>query len=119
MDNKKAKDILEAFGNPAVQVGDKTILLARQSESDVKAIEDMTDDELIAEWKSLCWLNFIYGQTSVGEIQRICLMDVEIDSRPSINQEELKSWFEETSASFDEAAFHDAQSDVNTEPPTE
>ena len=78
---------------------------ARQSKEDVVEIEAMSDEDIVNEYKSLVWLNYIYGQVSVNELQRISLLDLEIETRENISTEELESWFEETESSFDESLY--------------
>lgn len=65
----------------------------------------MSDEDIVNEYKSLVWLNYIYGQVSVNELQRISLLELEIEARENISTEELESWFEETESSFDESLY--------------
>ena len=66
----------------------------------------MSDEDIINEYKSLVWLNYIYGQVSVNELQRISLLDLEIEARENISTEELESWFEEAKSNFDESLYY-------------
>jgi hypothetical protein len=66
----------------------------------------MSDEDIINEYKSLVWLNYIYGQVSVNELQRISLLDLEIEARENISTEELESWFEEAESNFDESLYY-------------
>ena len=68
----------------------------------VEQIEKMTDSELIDSWKGLVWLNCIYGQVSLNDMQRIDLIELEIDERPKINSTELSDWFEDKTINFTE-----------------
>ena len=55
----------------------------------------MKNQDLIDEWKSLVWINDIYGQVSLNELQRIDLIEAEMDIRTGINKDELKAWYDE------------------------
>jgi hypothetical protein len=107
MDREKAQEILKAYGRPAVKVGNTNVVFARQTDEDLSEIESKTDEELIEHWKSLVWINEIYGQVSLNEMQRISLIELEIDDR-KIPSEPLKSWYESESTKFDEQDFHGA-----------
>jgi hypothetical protein len=91
MNRTKALKILKAYGRPT---------FARQSEPKLKEIENKTDDELITEWKSLVWMNEIYGQVSLNDMQRISLIELEIDDRKDIKDEDLKSWYDKELENF-------------------
>ena len=100
MDRKKAQQILKDYGRPTFKVGNTNVAFARQVDSNLKEIEDKTDDELVSEWKSLVWMNEIYGQVSLNDMQRISLIELEMDSRECIDDETLKSWYKEESDNF-------------------
>lgn len=104
MDRVKAQDILEAYGRPTVQVGNTNLTFARQAEENLTEIESKTDEELISSWKSLVWTNYIFGMVSLNEMQRISLLELEMDGR-KIESEPLEAWYEEESAKFDEQDF--------------
>lgn len=100
--NKETKNkILESYGKPVFIVGDKRLVFARQEDSDCDEIEKMTDEQLISNWKNLSWINSIYGQVSLNELQRIDLLELEISSRPDINVEELELWFKTEKENFE------------------
>ena len=106
MNTELANNVIQAFGEPSFLVNNTHISFARQSKEDVVEIEAMSDEDIINEYKSLVWLNYIYGQVSVNELQRISLLDLEIETRENISTEELESWFEETESSFDESLYY-------------
>ena len=106
MDRVIAQEILNGYGNPSVKVGDTNLVFARQTAESLDDIEVKTDEELIDEWKGLIWINEIYGQVSLNDMQRINLIELEMDDR-KIESEPLKSWYEDESAKFDEQDFSD------------
>jgi len=106
MDRVIAQEILNGYGNPSVKVGDTNLVFARQTAESLDDIEVKTDEELIDEWKGLVWINEIYGQVSLNDMQRINLIELEMDDR-KIESEPLKSWYEDESAKFDEQDFSD------------
>ena len=108
--NQEAKDrILKVYGNPVASDKDGRVQLvfARQSPKDAEEIEKMPDDKLIEEWKELCWINHIYGQVSMSELQRIDLIEAEMDDRKGIDAEELRLWFDEAKVSWNESESYD------------
>ena len=105
MNTELANNVIQAFGEPSFLVNNTHISFARQSKEDVVEIENMSDEDIVNEYKSLVWLNYIYGQVSVNELQRISLLELEIETRENISTTELKSWFEETESSFDESLY--------------
>ena len=107
MNREKAQEILKAYGRPMFKVGNTKLSFARQTDKHLNEIESKTDEELIEDLKSLVWLNEIYGQVSLNEMQRISLIELEMDSR-KIESEPLKSWYEIESAKFDEQDFNGA-----------
>lgn len=102
MDRKKAKKLFKLYGRPAFKVkGKKTVLVfARQDMKDAEEIERLTDKELKSEWKSLVWMNLIYGQVSLNDMQRIDLIELEMDTRKKIKPEKLREWFEKQKKKF-------------------
>lgn len=104
MDREKAQEILKAYGRSSFKVGETNLVFARQTEESLAEIESKTNEELIEHWKSLVWVNEIYGQVSLNEMQRISLIELEMDCR-KIEFEPLKSWYETESAKFDEQDF--------------
>lgn len=104
MNKIKAQEILKAYGRPMFKKGSTIISFARQTYECLVEIESKTNEELIEEWKSLVWLNEIYGQVSLNEMQRISLIELEMDSR-KIDFEPLKSWYEKESSEFNEQDF--------------
>mgnify|MGYP000847697714 FL=1 len=107
MDRVKAQEILKAYGRPSLKVGKTNLVFARQTEESLSEIESKTNEELIEHWKSLVWMNEIYGQVSLNEMQRISLIELEMDCR-KIETAPLKSWYETESAKFDEQDFNGA-----------
>lgn len=102
MDRKIALEVLKSYGRPVLCTKtNKVIAFARQDFSDVEDIEKMTDEELIEEWKSLVWINEIYGQVDLNEMQRITLINLEMDVRLKIDVEDLEQWFEEASEAYE------------------
>jgi len=100
MDKKTKEKILEVYGSPAIKIKGKDnkpvfLTFARQTQDDVNEIEKMTNKELVDRWKSLVWMNDIFGQVSLNDLQRICLIEAEMDTRESINKDELKAWYDE------------------------
>ena len=107
MERKKAQEILKAYGRPTFKVGETNLVLLRQTEENLREIESKTNEELIENWKNLIWINEIYGQVSLNDMQRISLIELEMDCR-KIEFEPLKSWYETESAKFDEQDFNGA-----------
>ena len=107
MNREKAQEILKAYGRPAFKVGETNWVFARQTEESLSEIESKTNEELIEHWKSLVWMNQIYGQVSLNEMQRISLIELEMEDR-KIPSEPLKSWYEGESTKFDEQDFYGA-----------
>jgi len=102
MDRIKTEEIFKAFGKPIVKVANTVLAFARQNEKNLDEIEAMADDKLIAEWKSLVFINDIVGQVSLNDMQRIFLLELEMNDRPKINSEELKSWYDLQVLSYEE-----------------
>lgn len=100
MNREKAQEILKAFGRPTFKVGDTNFVFSRQTEDDLNDIESKSDQELVDYWKSLVWMNEIYGQVSLNEMQRISLLELEIAHR-NIPFEPLKLWYDSESANFE------------------
>jgi len=94
MDKEKATKLLEAYGKPAFKSGNNVISFSRQNEQDISSIEVTTDKELIEEWKRLVWMNEVYGQVSLNDMQRINLLELEMDDRPDINDNDLTIWYD-------------------------
>ena len=69
MNTELANNVIQAFGEPSFLVNNTHISFARQSKEDVVEIEAMSDEDIVNEYKSLVWLNYIYGQVSVNELQ--------------------------------------------------
>ena len=107
MNREKAQEILKAFGRPSFKVGSVSLTFARQTDEDLNEIESKSDEQLIEEWKSLVWINEIYGQVSLNEMQRISLLELEMDGR-EISSESLKSWYDTELSKFDEQDLHNA-----------
>ena len=102
MNTEKSQDILKAYGNPVIKTEKGSLVFARQSQNDVSEIEKLTDEELISDWKSLVWLNEIYGQVSLNDLQRISLLELEMKGRSNIIESELEEWYKKAESEFDE-----------------
>ena len=101
MDREKAQEILNSYGKPSLRVGETNLVFARQTEKDLDEIESKTDEELIQDWKQLVWINEIYGQVSLNDMQRISLIELEMEERET-PYEPLRAWYETESNKFDE-----------------
>ena len=101
MDKEIAKRILKVYGNPSFKVGNTNITFSRQDLNAVEEIEKLTDEELISQWKSYVFINEIYGQVSLGEMQRIDLLELELDER-KIDDKPLKEWYDKIKSEFEE-----------------
>jgi hypothetical protein len=105
MNREKAQEILKAYGKPMFQVGNTKVSFARQTDEHLTEIESKTNEELIKHWKSLVWINEIFGLVSLNEMQRIALIELEMVGR-KIESEPLKSWYEIELDKFDEQDFN-------------
>lgn len=96
MDRTKALKLLQVYGRPCFKVdGGNIFSFARQSLQDIEEIEKMTTKDLINNWKSLCFINHHYGCVSLNDLQRLDLLELEMDCRTDINNKELQEWFEQ------------------------
>jgi len=97
MDRKKANKVLGIYEEKPIGVTKKGTILsfARQHIGDVEEIEKMCGEDLIKEWKSLTYMNYIYSCVSLNEIERITLLELEMETREDINKEELSKWYKE------------------------
>lgn len=102
MDRQKANRVLRIHGSGRMKIknSNKIVLLARQTEQDIIELEQSTDEELMERWKSLVFINIIYGCTSINELQQIELIELEIDSREQISMDELNDWYEKEKEAF-------------------
>ena len=107
MDKDKSTEVLKAFGNPVIETPTNNLVFARQSNDDVNQIEQMSDNELTEHWKGLTRMNYIYGQVSLSDLQRISLLELEIDTRPGIIVKELNDWYDKTQSKFDISQLQD------------
>ncbi len=105
MDRDIAKKILDVYGRPQFKIGNTFLTFSRQQEQNLTEIESMTDENLVEHRKSLVWMNYIYSQVSLNELQRIDLLDLEIDSRKTIDRKALDTWYDKAQANFDESDF--------------
>ena len=78
---EKINKTLELYGTPKVNVGNKTIAFSRQSNEDAKELENRTEQDLMDEAVGINWINHCLGQVSLGELQRLDLIMIELDSR--------------------------------------
>lgn len=106
MNTELANNVIHAFEEPGFLVNNTHISFARQNKEDIVEIETMSDEDIINEYKSLVWFNYIYGQVSVNDLQRISLLDLEIDARKNISVLDLESWYEEAKSNFDESLYY-------------
>ena len=83
MNHEKRDKILEVYGHPTLsnKEGTKVIAFARQRQSDADYIEGLSDEKLVADWKSYVWSNCIYGCVGLSDLQRIDLMEIEMDTK--------------------------------------
>ena len=100
MDRKVAQEVLGIYGHPKVVTDNGGFSFSRQNIEDVKELEEMSDEDLIGHYKSLVFMNYIYGGVSLSELQRIDLMDLELSER-NIGQG-LEEWFQEALEKFRE-----------------
>jgi hypothetical protein len=105
MNKIDAQRVLDAYGTPSVKVGKTNVTFARQGEEQIALLEAKTDEELIAEWKSLVFLNSIYGQVSLNDLQRIDLIELEMENREDLDVCSLEDWYENTLTEFEESNF--------------
>ena len=103
MDREKAKEVLGMYGRPVVDAGKTKLVFSRQNLKDVEELEEMDNQTLIGHWKSLVFVNYIYEQVSLSEMQRITLIELEFMERDI--GKDLDKWFDETEANFDEDEF--------------
>jgi hypothetical protein len=102
MDREKANGIRKAYGRPSITTtSGTTLVFARQEQSDIECIEQMETKELIEQWKALTWMNYIYGQVSLNDMQRIDLLELEMDERKI--EEDLKAWYDKKEKEFNES----------------
>lgn len=103
MDRQKAQKLLDLFneGSYIGHTGKTHLYFARQSMQDVEDIEAMSDDELIQQWKGLVQINCIIGQVSLNEMEKINLIEMEMDERENISADELRQWFNEAKESYE------------------
>ena len=99
MNREYAEKVLKKFGRPVIKTGKGSISFARQDISSVEQIEAMSDEEIIKDCKSLVWMNYIYGQVSLNDLQRIELLELEIDERKI--GEGLEEWYENAKKEYE------------------
>ena len=93
------KHILKVYGSPAVKIGKTSLCFARQTKKDADEIEKMPLKSLLAEVKGLVWLNYIYGQVSMNDMQRIDLIFAELESR-KYPADKINKWYEKEKYKF-------------------
>ena len=99
MNREYAEKVLMKYGRPVIKTGKGSISFARHDMGSVERIEAMSNEDLLKEYKNMVWMNYIYGQVSVGDLQGIDLMDLEIDERKI--GEGLEEWYKEAVKQFD------------------
>jgi len=113
MNRDRAKEILEAAGHPTMQAPNGNIIVfSRQDMNDVEEIEKTETNALIEEWKGLVSCNYFAGSVSMGDLQRIALIEAEFETRLTPEEEEsTREWYEEEEAKFakEEEAGHEMQ----------
>jgi len=104
MNREHADNLLNVYGRPVAkdQNGKVILSFARQDITDIEEIEKLTTEELIDQWKGLCLVNHIMGCVSLNDLQRLDLLELEMDSRTDINHDELKQWFDKKSKEAEE-----------------
>lgn len=108
MNRVKAQEILKAYGRPTFKVGNTNLTFSRQTEENLAEIEAYTEVELVTQWKSLVWMNEIYGQVSLNELQRLSLLELEMSER-EIPFDELQEWYAQEVAKFYEEEINGGQ----------
>ena len=100
-ETKKAAMKLMSLYNKGTkfEAGEKVICFARQSKEDLDKIENAKTEDLIKDWKELVFLNEIYGQVSLNELERISLIEMELADR-KYAAKELRDWFKKTNEEF-------------------
>ena len=101
MDTDNLEEFLDDFTSHIVEGDDTTFSFTQEDINDDSTIKNMTDVELVSEWKSLVWKNHIYRQISVSEMMRIQIIESEIEVRNNINFAELVAWYEDAKEKFD------------------
>ena len=94
MNQEKAERVLEIYGTPIIKTKKgTTISFARQDKEDISNIEQLSNKDLVDQWKSLYFIIDIYGQVSLNDMQRMDLLGLEMDNRdmPWLEQE-LNYW---------------------------
>ena len=104
MNKTQAGKVLEIYGNPKIQGKKTTLVFARQTNEDIKEIENLNNCELINQWKDLYWITYVYGQVSLSDMQRIDLLELEMDNRdmPWL-EKELNYWCKHISKLHEES----------------
>ena len=105
MNRERANEIMKAYGSPAFNVGNSVVSFSRQNEENITEIEAFTDEQLQTEWKSLVYMNDILGHVSLNELQRIDLIELEMDGRETIDHDTLTAWYEEERIKYDAQDF--------------
>ena len=105
MDRSKAQEQLKIFGNPVItKDGEIVAHFTRQTIDNITTIEQMSDMELIDDWKGLVQINHVFRQVSLNDLQRMDLIELEFDARDSIDSNELRKWFDEQINTREEVA---------------
>lgn len=99
MNRTKAMKILDKAERPAIRMQSGNVLLfARQTAEDIEEIEKLTSRQIEESWRGLFWMNYIYGQVSINEVQRISLLELEMETRPEYftkeKEVEMTEWIE-------------------------
>lgn len=101
MNREKAQGILDAYGNPITVIGDTKVAFARETSKTVEEIESKSNEEIIEEWKDLAYVNIVSGNVSLREMQRMNLLELEMNER-DIPIDFLQSWLNNEIVNFDE-----------------
>lgn len=101
---KKALSLMSHYNKGTlfkVKDKEKYIQFARQTIKDLKEIEETGRKELVEELKSLVWINNIYGQISLNDLERIQLIEMELTDR-NIDWKPITKWYEQAKKKFEQ-----------------
>jgi len=111
MDRERMAKVLGVYGRPVItdKDGKPIAVFARQTLEDAEEIERTPTDQLVEQWKGTVWLNCIYGQVGLDDLQRIDLIELEFDARgKEIEPYELGKWLDAERAEHEKAEAADA-----------
>jgi hypothetical protein len=81
------------------------ISFSRCNQETIETIEAMGDEELNLEMRSAYWITYIYGQFSIGDLQYVELLALELDSRgwTETDWDKFNEWADDEKIKFDES----------------